>query len=251
MYDSDTAPKQTDEQATTKSGFWSTHVPLFLAAVVLSVGFWGLGYTIGNRQGLTVVGYDADSQELADVVTKQKSALDAVNKSLNAAVQERDIAISNFNELHTALTQARTDRVQFETLNLFYREVLRRRGGIGFTVQGLMVKPLPENAFEYQLDLVQISPDKSHAQGSVEIRLLRGNQVLAVPMQSNLFNFQDYARLTGRWTMPKGFVPEFIELHATVGNRPVVKRYRWQKGPEIDTPSNFAAEIPQAAANAQ
>ena len=234
-----------------KPAFWSTHVPLFLTAVVLSVGFLALGYSIGHRQGLSVVGYDADAQELAEVVTKQKSALDAVNKSLNSAVQERDIAISNFNDLYTALTQSRTDRIQFESLNVFYREVLRRRGGVGFTIQNLTVKPLPENAFEYQLDMVQISPNKLPIKGRAEIRLLRGNAVLTVPMESSDFDFQDYARLTGRWTMPKGFVPQFIEVHVDLASGPVVKRYRWQKGAEIDSPGNFVSEIPQATANSQ
>lgn len=249
-FDSETPPPATPPEPAL-GGFWSTHLPLFLAGIVLSVGFLGLGYSIGKRQGLSVVGFDADAQELADVVTKQKSALDAVNKSLNSAVQERDIAIANFNDLYTALNQSRADRIQFESLNVFYREVLRRRGGVGFNIQNLMVKPLPENAFEYQLDLVQINPNKSRAQGEIEIRLLRDNTVLAVPMQNNQFDFQDYARLTGRWTMPKGFVPQFIELRATLGSTPIIKRYRWQKGPEIDSPGNFLAEIPQAAANAQ
>lgn len=249
MQDSDLSPP--DKPEPSQTAFWSTHVPLFLTALVLSVGFFGLGYSIGNRQGLSVVGYDADAQELAEVVTKQKSALDAVNKSLNSAVQERDIAISNFNDLYAALTQARTDRIQFESLNVFYREVLRRRGGVGFTLQNLTVKPLPENAFEYQLDLVQISPSKSRAQGSIELRLIRGSEVLVVPIEANQFDFQDYARLTGRWTMPKGFTPQFIEVRANVGTSPVLKRYRWQKGAEIDSPGNFVADIPQAAANSQ
>lgn len=33
---------------------------------------FALGYTIGHRQGLTVVGYDADAEQLVEVVQKQK-----------------------------------------------------------------------------------------------------------------------------------------------------------------------------------
>jgi hypothetical protein len=40
-------------------------------------------------------------------------------------------------------------------------------------VQHIAIKPLPENAFEYQLDLVQVSPSKRAASGTVELRLTR------------------------------------------------------------------------------
>jgi hypothetical protein len=71
--------------------------------VLFNDGSFMLGYTVGHRQGLTVVGYDADAEQLVEVVQKQKTALDAVNKSLNAAVQERDMAVTNANELFKAL----------------------------------------------------------------------------------------------------------------------------------------------------
>ena len=43
-------------------------------------GCFALGYTIGHRQGLTVVGYDADAEQLVEVV--KAKTLDAVNKAL-------------------------------------------------------------------------------------------------------------------------------------------------------------------------
>lgn len=238
-------------QLSSKRPFLQSYMPLFFAAVVLSLGFLSLGYTVGKRQGLTVVGFDADAQELAEVVTKQKTMLNDVNTSLNSAVQERDIAIANFNDVYDALAEARSEKMQFDSMNVFYREILRRRGGVAFTVQNLSFKPLPENAFEYQINLIQISPTKATAAGQIEIRLIRGGEVLQVPMQTKDFSFKDYARLTGRWTMPNGFVPQFVELHISQGTSPMVKRYRWQKGAKIDSSSNFVTEIPQAAENAQ
>ncbi len=62
---------------------------------------WAIQF--GHRQGLTVVGYDADAEQLVEVVQKQKTRLESLNKSLNAAIQERDVAVSNSNDLYLAV----------------------------------------------------------------------------------------------------------------------------------------------------
>jgi len=238
-----------DDLHTPKPSFWHTNRPLVIGAIVLILGSVSLGYTVGHRQGLTVVGYDADAEQLVEVVQKQKTALDAVNKSLNATVQERDVAVSNANDLYQGITQAKNDKAQMEGMSALYREILRQRGGLSLTIQDLAIKPLPENAFEYQLDLVQVSPNKRRATGSVEMRLIQGDEILVVPLEDNNFNFDDFERLTGRWTMPKGFTPQFIEVRLT-GATPVTKRFSWQRGKPVEAESAFVAEIPQAEANA-
>ncbi|MBU3847151.1 MAG: hypothetical protein H9855_09295 [Candidatus Acinetobacter avistercoris] len=233
-----------------KQSFLKENTPLLLGGVVLCAGSMLLGYTVGHRQGLTVVGYDADAEQLVEVVAKQKSELTNLNKTLNTATQERDVAVTNSNDMFAALNQAKADKVQIEGMSAIYREVLRQRGGLSLIVQNLDVKALPENAYEYQIDLVQVSPSKRRATGEVELRLIQGTEVLLVPIAENRFNFEDYQRLTGRWTMPKGFSPQFIEIRVK-GSTPVTKRFSWQRGQAVETPSAFAAEIPQAAANSQ
>ncbi|MDA1587709.1 hypothetical protein PDK27_28610, partial [Bacillus cereus group sp. TH230-1LC] len=203
-----------------------------------------------HRQGLTVVGFDADAEQLVEVVQKQKTSLDALNKNYNAAVQERDVAVTNSNELYLSLQKALDQQAQSETTAVIYREVLRQRGGIPLAVQHIAIKPLPENAFEYQLDLVQVSPSKRAASGTVELRLIRGTEVLVVPLEDKNFNFENYERLTGRWTMPKGFTPQFIEVRLT-GSTPVTRRFSWSRGEAVESQSAFVSEIPQAEANAQ
>lgn len=233
-----------------KPSFLKENTPLLLGGVVLCAGSMLLGYTVGHRQGLTVVGYDADAEQLVEVVAKQKSELSNLNKTLNTATQERDVAVTNSNDMFAALNQAKADKVQIEGMSAIYREVLRQRGGLSLIVQNLDVKALPENAYEYQIDLVQVSPTKRRAAGEVELRLIQGTEVLIVPIAENHFNFEDYQRLTGRWTMPKGFSPQFIEIRVK-GLTPVTKRFSWQRGQAVETTSAFAAEIPQAAANSQ
>ena len=72
------------------------------------------------------------------------------------------------------------DKTQSEGLGAIYREVLRQRGGLSLTIQNIGIKPLPDNAYEYELDLVQVSPNKRSASGSVELHLIQGTEVLAV-----------------------------------------------------------------------
>ena len=234
-----------------KPPFLKNNLPLAIGAVILVIGSGFLGYSIGHRQGLTVVGFEADAEQLVEVVQKQKSSLETLNKSLNLAIQERDVAVGNANDLFATMTQAREDQVQAEGLGMTYREVLRQRGGLSLSVQNVGIKPLPDNAYEYELDLVQVSPNKRNVSGNVELRLIQGTEVLLVPMQDKNFNFQDYERLTGRWTMPKGFSPEFIEVRLTGTSTPVTKRFSWGRGKPIESQSAFISEIPQAEANAQ
>ena len=51
----------------------NTNKPLFIGAAILMSGCFALGYTIGHRQGLTVVGYDADAEQLVEVVQNKNS----------------------------------------------------------------------------------------------------------------------------------------------------------------------------------
>ena len=233
-----------------KKPFLESNAPLAIGAAILILGSGFLGYSVGHRQGLTVVGYDADAEQLVEVVQEQKTRLESLNKSLNAAVQERDVAVSNSNDLYQAFTQATEDKQRTEGMSAIYREVLRQRGGLSLTVQNLGVKPLPDNAYEYQVDLVQVSPNKRRASGTVELRLIQGTEVLVVPMEDSNFNFDNYERLTGRWSMPKGFNPDFIEVRLN-GVTPVIKRFSWSKGKAVEADSAFISEIPQAEASAQ
>lgn len=239
-----------DKVETLKRSLMKGNSPLIIAAVVLSLGSLVLGYTVGHRQGLTVVGFDADAQQLVDVVQKQKANLDALNKNLNTAIQERDVAVENSNELYANINKLKAEKSQIDGLSAMYREVLRQRGGLSLSVQNLAIKSLPEDAFEYQLDLLQVSPEHRRASGNVELRLINGTEVLVVPMEKKSFSFDDYERLTGRWTMPKGFTPQFIEVRLS-GSASVVKRFSWQRGKPVENLASFASEIPQAEANVQ
>ena len=50
-----------------------------------------------------------------------------------------------------------------------------------------------------------MSPNKRRAMGAVELRLIKDTEVLDIPLEDKNFNFDDFERLTGRWTMQAGF----------------------------------------------
>lgn len=83
----------------------------------------------------------------------------------------------------------------------------------------------------------------------MELRLIKGTEILVVPLEDKNFNFENYERLTGRWTMPKGFKPEFIEVRLT-GAKPVIRRFSWEQGKAVENQSATLSEIPKTEANA-
>lgn len=230
--------------------FIHSNYPFVLAAVILGGGGLLLGYSIGHQQGLTAVGFSADAEQLNEVVQEQKKAIGILNTSLNTAVQERDLALGNTKDLTDSLRKETESRQQIEQQRDIYREVLRLRGGVALNVQMIDIKPLPDRAFEYRVDLMQIQPNNRRASGTVQIRLLNGDNILVVPMAENKFDFDTFQRLTGRWTMPSGFTPQFVEVRLTGRSGDVVRRYAWERGQPIENMPAILSEIPQAAANA-
>lgn len=250
MNNTEQSEQNTVVEPTRKQAFLKSNYPLVLAAILLVGGGLAIGYGVGHKQGLTVVGFDADAQELAEIVNQQKQSLKTVSVALNTTTQERDVAIGNAKELNIALEKAKQDQHQAESLSTTYREKLKERGGLSLSIQNLAIRPLSANAYEYVLDLIQVSPNNRRVAGKAEIRLIQGTEILVVPLESSNYNFDNYERLTGRWTMPNGFTPQFIEIHLTGSGGAVIQRFAWQRGKQdIDLPA-FISEIPQAQANA-
>lgn len=241
--------EETSHPSGVKTPFLKTHYPLLIAGALLAGGGAFVGYSVGHNQGLTVVGFDADAQELASIVEKQKVNLEVANTALNMATQERDIAVQSAKQLNEVVAKAKEDKAHSDFLSSTYREKLKERGGLSLSVQNIAVKPLPSNAYEYVIDLVQVSPNNRRAVGNIEVRLINREDTLVIPLEKSQFNFDYYERLTGRWTMPSGFTPQFIEIHLK-GNQVAIQRFAWQRGKEsIDSPA-FISEIPQTQANA-
>lgn len=230
--------------------FMHSNLPIVLGGVLVGGGSLLLGYAVGHQQGLTAVGFAADAEQLSEVVQEQKQEINILNTTLNTTVQERDVALTNLKEVTESSRQETELREQAEQQRDIYREILRLRGGVALTVQNIDIKPLPERAYEYRLDLMQLQPNNRRASGTAQIRLIGdNNNILVVPMSDNSYGFDSFQRLTGRWTMPSGFSPEFVEVRLEGSGRPVIKRYAWDRGAPVKDMPAILSEIPQAEAN--
>lgn len=231
--------------------FMHSNLPIVLGGVIVGGGSLLLGYSIGHQQGLTAVGFDADAEQLNEVVQEQKQEITILNTSLNTTVQERDLALNNLKETTENYRKETELREQASQQRDIYREILRLRGGIALTVQNIDIKPLPDRAYEYRLDLMQLQPNQRRSSGTVQIRLIEGDNVLVVPMAEDSYSLDSFQRLTGRWTMPNGFSPQYVEVRLQGNGTPVIKRYAWERGAPVKDMPAILDEIPQAEANAE
>lgn len=231
--------------------FIHSNLPIVLGGIIIGGGSLLLGYSVGHQQGLTAVGFEADAAQLNEVVQEQKQEINILNTTLNTTVQERDVALTNLKDITESYRKETDLRAQAEQQRDIYREILRLRGGVALTIQNIDIKPLPERAYEYRLDLMQLQPNKRRASGTAQIRLISdNNNILVVPMSDNSYGFDSFQRLTGRWTMPSGFTPEFVEVRLQGSGNPVIKRFAWERGAPVKDMPAILTEIPQAEANA-
>jgi hypothetical protein len=223
---------------------------LLIAAGVLLVlsGLW-LGYFIGHQQGMSVIGAStSDLKKLNTTIDQQQATLDTLTRTLSNTVQERDIALTTSKDLTDTLAKQTADNAVLDARFKIYREHLLSVGGMGLALQNVAVMPISQSVFEYHIDLMQLRQKTSASVGTLSIRLIQGTNVVDIPLSSNQVSITDFQSLTGRWTMPAGFTPEFLEVSATAGGQSVVQRFAWERGaPQASTPL-VAAPYPSTTA---
>jgi hypothetical protein len=124
-----------------------------------------------------------------------------------------------------------------------YRDHLLSVGGMGLALQNVEIIPVSQSVFEYHIDLMQLRQKTTASVGTLSVRLIQGTNVVNIPLTSSRVSISDFQSLTGRWTMPTGFTPEFLEVNATAGGQSVVQRFAWERGalqestPRASTPN--------------
>ena len=226
---------------------------LVIAAAVIGCSTALLGYGVGHRQGMSAIG--ANAREVADLhqaVKDQKTAIEILNRTLATTVQERGIAVESAKELKTKMAGETDLRTLSDSRLQSYQKILAERGGIDLSVHAIHIAPLPERAYEYRIDLMGLRPSLGNLVGTMSIQLVNGESVLAVPLSQNRFNFQAFERLTGRFTMPSGFTPIYLDVIIQSAGQRVVQRYAWERGEVIkDMPATLADVPPLPVAQAQ
>lgn len=223
------------------------HLLIAAGALLVLCGLW-LGYFVGHRQGMSVIG--ASSSELKKLKTEidqQLLTVETVTRTLSNTVQERDIALTTTKGLNESLVKLTAERDLVGEQLSAYRDRLLSAGGIALTLQNVEILPVSPSVFEYNIDLMQLRQKTSAAHGSYSIRLINGEKVVDIPLTSNKVEITDFQRLTGRWTMPTGFTPEFIEVSANAGGQSTVQRFAWERGAPLKNMPQMT--IPDAQAN--
>ena len=221
---------------------------LFITAGALLVlsGLW-LGYFVGHRQGMSVVGASLnDLSKLNAKISEQQATIDTLNRTVENTVQERDIALTTSKGLTDTLAQQTADRAITDGRLQAYRDRLVAFGGFDMALQKMEVVPVSPSTFEFRIDLMQLRQKSAPLRGTLAIRLIQGATVVNVPV-SGAIKLTDFQRVTGRWTMPTGFTPEFVEVEANAGGQTVVQRFAWERGAPLQNMPLSPTTAPQAA----
>ena len=223
------------------------HLLIAAGALLVISGLW-LGYFVGHRQGMSVVGASSrDLQKMSTQIVQQQQTVDTLNSTLTNTVQERDIALTTSKGLTDKLAQLTTDQTLVGGQLKAYRDLLVSFGGIPLTLQNVDILPVSTSVFEYNIDLMQLRQKTGAVRGTYSIHLIQGDKIFDVPLASNKIELTDFQRLTGRWTMPAGFTPEFIEVSANAGGQLAKQRFAWERGAPLKNMPQMA--MPDALAN--
>ncbi len=222
---------------------------LALMAILVAGGAALLSYGVGHQQGMTVVGASVrDVNDLKDTVAEQKSTIDILNRTLETTVQERDLALESAKSVQD---QARIEadlRQLSEARLSSYQDLLIGHGGVDLSVRSINIKPLPERAFEYEFDLMQLRQNRREVSGRVQMHLIDGETIVEVPLMQDQFKFNSFQRLAGRWTMPVGFTPKYVEIKLRGSGQNTTQRYAWERGSSSTEVPATLADLPPVPA---
>jgi hypothetical protein len=121
-------------------------------------------------------------------------------------------------------------------------------GGVDLRVRSINIKPLPEKAFEYEFDLMQLRPNRREVSGRIQMLLINGETIVEVPLAQDQFKFATFQRLAGRWTMPAGFTPRYVEIKLRGGGQNTTQRYAWERGANTEEVPATLADLPPVPA---
>ncbi len=215
---------------------------LGLAGLVVAVGSVMVGYSLGLQHGLTRIGASAEQvAQLREDLQKQTSAVSTLSQTLTSTTQERDLAVDNNERLTTEMAKVTDGQELAAARQQSLIDWINAHGGAPLAIRAVDIKPLPQQAFEYHIDLMAISDSKKPVSGTLELYLIDGDTLMEVPVNPARFTVRGFERLVGRWTMPKDARPQFIEVRVKGGREPIVQRFAWESGDVIkDMPSSLA-----------
>ncbi len=220
--------------------FW-----LGLAGILSALGGGVLGYRLGHEQGMSAIGASAAQvAELQKTLKTQKSAIASISQAMTTVTQERDIALENDHNLQAKLAEENDLRQLADARLLTLATELSKRGGLDLQIRDIAIVPLPQRAFEYRIDLLGIRPNNHEMTGTLTLQLLSGANMVNIPLTDSQFKFTTAERLTGRWTMPANFKPEFLNVVVNSNGQTSEKRFAWEKGDTVPLTASTLDDLP-------
>ncbi len=199
-------------------------------------------------------GYDSSNKEtkiLTDGIemnTEGVKSIQLENKVLKseteAAKQERDISLNNLVEMRERVKKLQTSNAQLQQTIDIYGKNIMSRGGIPLQIIGAKIAPLPEGAYEYRFDILQLTKDGKVQELKPSIKLLTKTSFVSIPLEPSSYEIKGVARVRGRFVMPKGFTPSQMQLNLTAGSEELEQVYNWKLGKRTNNLPLSLAEIP-------
>lgn len=222
-------------------------VCLLLVAVVAVFFGYRLGYYQGDtdateRTRIVIDGEVVTSESVTSLQTKIK----ALQNQLSTTQQERDISLTNLDDLRTDTEALKVTNLQLQQNDEIFTKLLAKQGGIPLQIIGAKIAPLPENAFEYRFDVAMLDKSNQPKKLEAKLSLLDEQNVVEVPLDPSSYDIHGIARIRGRFLMPQGFVPKQAKVELVAGNEKIEQAYDWQLGKTIDNMPYSLAETPEA-----
>lgn len=245
------APKPKKNKKLLESGVLTLVFTLFLLALLV-VGFLvaSFSFQFGFRQGKqkakqeTKITTDGEAISLEAIQAIQLQN-DLLKKEADAAKQERDISLSNLENLRKEIDDVEVTNLQVNQTLEFYKKTISKQGGIDLQVIGSKIEPLPEGAFEYRFDVAMLAKDGKAKKLKPTLTLLNDTSFVDVPINPSSYDIAGIARIRGRFIMPDGFKPRQVQLKLRSNRTEIEQLYNWRLGKRKKDMPLSLSEIPQ------
>lgn len=215
---------------------------LIFASLVVAV----IGYKFGYRQGV----HSADENRPA-AVSADTSALIEENTKLKqdiaTANQERDVSMSNLDNLRTQIEDLKTTNLQLEQVNELLKSSVAEQGGVALNIIASEIISLPQNTFEYRFDVAMIDISGQAVKMIPKLTLLNSTNMVEIPLEPSSYDIKGVANIRGRFVMPEGFEPKQMKLKLTAGTQKVQQLYNWQIGKIVSDAPTSLSEMPNTS----
>lgn len=200
-------------------------IALILVAMVMAV----FGYKIGHRQGMG----KASPVVVTQNETTDTQELESLKKQLETATQERDIGLSNIENLEAQNEVLNTQNLQITQFNAMLLDSVAKAGGMPIKVLGSEIASLPDRTFEYRFDVARVDKTGKAVMMTPKLTLLNATNMVEIPLKPATYEINGIARIRGRFVMPEEFEPKQMKISLQAGDETTEELYNWQVGKVI------------------